>query len=349
MKPHHVLCVLTGVLIAGSAATADRILLRVDASAYDGVEVIGLVGQSVAFRSRTHGNVVRKPMDQVARIELDDQPNFNRAESLFAEGQYAACIGPYEAARRDPRLQALIDMRLLVAYDQAGRFDKAVTTYIDVLSRSDGHVMPPQPQRMPRRRSRYLDAALAHIDRAVPGMPSEAMRRELKRLKLGILVAMEHPGAAALAEELGVTVTAPARPDVQPRDGRVGKIQRLVDQGQHKAAWPLIDPAIRSASTSDLPVLLLAKATCQLAMAATDDERIQAALAAMRVVVHFPASQHVPVALDVTAQAHEALGETQTARSLYRECRAHPQAGRQEIAAADRAIARLEHARQAEQ
>lgn len=348
------LTVVAVVLWPASAGLADQV--RLAERIYDQVQIIGLRRGQLEFRTRRYGNVVRKPVEKVELVQVDGQVEFNRAERLFYAKNYAASIEPFERARRraGPRrwLVDLIDLRLVVAYDMVGQFDKAVRTYIGLLERTGLQRAIVQPMHVPARGSHYNLIALSEIDRALPRLRSRQARQRLGLLRLAILqVEQEGPGRSAAGRrgKVGGRSGSPqARGSQQDDVGwsvALAQAGSLVEKGQYARAIGPIDRAISLAPMWRLDELLLLKARCQLATAGSPDDLKRAALTAMRIAIHFPRSPLVPEALLVTATVYERLGLEAKALELYGRCHGHPAASGPVAAKAAMAIERLGAAR----
>jgi tetratricopeptide (TPR) repeat protein len=335
--------VVWAMVVAGVAA-GDQVHMAEGQQSYMYVTVTGLSEGMLEFRSRSHGNVVRKPLRQIKLIQLDDVPDFNRGEGEFSRGRYSEAIEQFELARRRVRsgwLADLIDVRLLEAYEAAGRFDRAVATFVQLLPRVPSEAASRRPKRAGQRGSQYNRLALEQVERALERTKAPNLVRELKLLKLEILYAEQDASADELAAELGAE-------HLRTAGGRRGRgptalrsIERLVSHGQYERALRAISSAIGSAGDEQLDGLLLLRARCQLAMARTAEQMKVAALTAMRVVIHFPDSPLVGEALFLVGLVHERLGISDQAVELYGQCRARPEVNGATATRAAEAVARL--------
>ena len=324
------------------SARADEVRRAGGYPPYVGVQIVGFENGELAFRVNTHGNVIKKPLAEVAAISIDNQAAFNQGERFFDRREYAKCIRPFERARRQAKKQwlvDLIDVRLLTAYDESGRFDRAVRTFLDLLPRAPAEAIFRRPVNMPKAGSEYNRIAFGLISQAERRIQDPALLRQVKLLKLDVLWAEKSPAARELAAELdGVAAASqPSRRLVS----QVERLTRLVEMGRYERALPLIETAMAGAPADGLDVLLMLQAKCELAMAQSDDELKQAALTAMRVVVHYDRSRSLAEALYVAAKGHERLGLVRQAIALYRDCSDRADATDGLKGRADEAIDRL--------
>ncbi len=303
------------------SARADEVRRADGHPPYVGVEIVGFENGELAFRVNTHGNVIRKPLAEIAAISVDNQAAFNQGERLFDGREYAKCIRPFERARRQARQQwlvDLIDVRLLTAYDETGRFDRAVRTFLELLPRAPAEALFRRPVNIPKAGSEYNRIAFGLISQAEKRIQDPTLLRHVKLLKLDVLWAEKSPAARALAAELdGV---APASQPSRRLVSQVERLTRLVEMGRYERALPLIETAMTQAPADGLDTLLMLQAKCELATAESDDQLKQAALTAMRVVVHYERSRSLAEALFVAAKAHQRLRLVRRAMTLYRDC-----------------------------
>ncbi|HUW83787.1 MAG TPA: hypothetical protein VMZ31_13445 [Phycisphaerae bacterium] len=303
------------------SARADEVH-RVDGHPpYIGVEIVGFENGELAFRVNTHGNVIKKPLAEIAAISVDNQAAFNQGERLFGKREYAKCVQPFERARRQARRQwlvNLIDMRLLTAYDETGRFDRAVRTFLELLPRAPAEALARRPINIPKAGSEYNRIAFGLISQAEKRIQDAMLLRHVQLLKLDVLWAEQSPAARALAAELDGL--APTSQPSRLLASQIERLSRLVELGRYERALPLIEAAMAQAPADGLDKLLLLQAKCELATAQSDDQLKQAALTAMRVVIHYDRSRWLAEALFVAAEAHERLGLVRQAIALYRDC-----------------------------
>lgn len=192
--------------MAGSAY-ADTVLLQ-DRPPFRRVEVLGLRDGRLVFRG-VSGEVLRKPIEELAALELEALPSFTQAERARLAGDWITAIAGYEAAlHADPPvwLVGLLRRRTMEAYDAAGRFADAVGVYVELLEEHPAHppgVGPIQP--LPVGSPQYR-IALERIAEASGRSLGAAQRELLKRLWLEILLVQE---VAPLPDELAVPAGDP--------------------------------------------------------------------------------------------------------------------------------------------
>jgi hypothetical protein len=214
-----------------------------------------------------------------------------------------------------------------------------VRTFLDLLPRATAEALFRRPVNIPKAGSEYNRIAFGLISQAEKRIQDPALLRHVRLLKLDVLWAEKSPAARALAAELDGLV--PASQPSRVLVSQVERLTRLVELGRYDRALPLIEAAMAQAPADGLDSLLTLRAKCELATAQSDDQLKQAALTAMRVVIHYDRSRSMAEALLVAAEAQERLGLVRQAIALYRECSDRADAVDGVKARADEAINRL--------
>lgn len=306
-----------------------------------GVTILSLDRGELHYRLST-GREVSLPMEQVSYLQISDWPLFNVAEKQREAGDWRKAIASYERELRklsEPGNQGLpavsgglLDRRLLLmcrlaaAYDHEGRFDRAVSTYLDVIERMPGAVESLRPVRMPVAGSTFLDSARDQVDAAIARHQGDDIGRSLKRWRAtwpgerkGELE--DSPDLSGVSQEVRI-----ARQRIEAVIGQIerGESDRALEQiGRLREAMAL---AVR-------PELYYWQGRALLARAgesASDDaqrDRRRAGLSFMRVVIHFPGHRRAPECLLRAGRICEREGKEQPARRLWSELmRSYPSA-----------------------
>ena len=127
--------VLCAILLATQPARADTVILH-GKQPFRNVEVCGFEDGKLEFRGVSR-ETLRKPLEQVARIQLTAKPMLSNAEHLLTRDAAAACTA-YELVLADCDQAWLSDFvrgRLVGTYDKTGRFSDAVEAYVGVVRR----------------------------------------------------------------------------------------------------------------------------------------------------------------------------------------------------------------------
>ncbi|MBN1344990.1 MAG: hypothetical protein JXQ73_20015 [Phycisphaerae bacterium] len=379
--PRIISCPMRGGLLALALAMLMPIGLRADdvwagspgrkPLKYGSVRIRGDQAGELVYLGRA-GNIVTKPIEEVTRINVQDEPELNRAEELFSQQQYAPAIEPYEKVRDKtalPWLGRYVTARLIKCYDEAGRLPEAVDAWARTLERWPSYAVTRAPSKFGKKGSDLNKRALDVLAKAMTGSLPPESKEAVKALQVAIWGVEGDPRAQTAAP------ARPARPgegDQRGEDdgaasagavaGKVDVVEALSRADRHHEAKRYDDALIEinralagmpeRRRQTYMPRLLALKAAClmakgdALAKAGKADqaraEYIRAGLAAMHVVAFFQDSPSFIECLYLTGSCHEKIGAGKQAIALYRECkeyaigRAQPQWERQAVEALKR-------------
>jgi tetratricopeptide (TPR) repeat protein len=318
----------TIVLAITAAASADSLVIN--NLSYADVQITGVKAGEVFFTTST-GNDVRKPMAQVSKINLADEPAFNSAEEAFAARDWNKATASYEKTVRSTQKLWLADwcaVRLLESANKAGRFDAAVRAYIAIAEKSPDAVKT-ITLNMPKPNSAYLPEAATLLNAAANKTKSEATRAALLKL----LVDVNNAKGDTRASENALERLAQSNAKVNPNSSDAQRAQVLLKlkglrtaiaakeydkvlQTVEKDAGLFSDPADQAEA-----LLCVADASAGKSGESNDAETWkEVAVAYMRVVVNAPTSSQAAAALLRVAAIHETkLGEKETALKLYQQ------------------------------
>jgi tetratricopeptide (TPR) repeat protein len=269
---------------------------------------------------------------QVARLAIDDEPDFTAAEKACDAGDWDTAVDGYQRTLKGTSRQWLkgwVAPRLLDAAGRAGRFDVATSAYVMLLLKDPSAA--PKPPGLPAGQSEYLAVAATEVSKALdePRL-TDPQRQRLLGFLLSLHRARNDTGAAAkVAEQLA---------KLDPRSGSdPGTVRSVAELKLSLAGTALAQKDYRQAleqvrSNRALftdPMMQADAAFCEAealaGLAAASDEAgawQDAAMAYMRVVAGFaslPSRPHVADSLLRTAQIHEKLGEPKAALRLYEQ------------------------------
>ena len=350
---------LVGAICFGQTCPGDdvwvgqpgRVALR-----YSDVTIQGDEGGKLVFRTRA-GTTVSKPIEQIARIRIEDVVQIDQAEQALDRRDHAAAIAPFEQALRragSDWLKTYLHAKLVVCYDAEGRLPEATTSWIEVLRRWPTYAETLQPKRLHAKGSPLHRQTLNLIESALtkPDLSAE-VGKSLRKLRSAIWRIEGDPRADAAGEPDRAEANRPVESAERSREqstsetkvptegvdvvGGLGRATRLAESGRHDEALEEIHRALVGIPEyhrkAYLPRLLVAKANSLLARAealakegkteAARREFIHGGLAAMQVVTFFPESPSFIEALYLVGRCHEKIGRTKQAIELYRECRAY--------------------------
>ncbi len=181
---------------------------------YKDCRVTGIEGGAILFELTTGPQ--KKPMAQVAKIIIDNEPAFNNAEALFAQQQWDKATDEYEKAVRGTTKQWIkewCNVRLLEAAQKGGRFDVVVRNYIAVALKT------PDTARaialnMPKADSAYLPEAIKAAQAACDAAAANPKAQEvLGKLIVDLNTAKGDAKAAELATQRQAEFSMRANPN----------------------------------------------------------------------------------------------------------------------------------------
>ena len=165
-------CVILAVAVvtASPRARADTLYISSGGNPlpYSDVKILGMSNGQILYNTES-GNEASKPVEEVVRMQIDDEPALNTAEQAFFTGKWDDAVDGYENVIRStnkPWLKDWATLRLLTAAQKSSRFDAATTAYIAVLLRDPDHAAKYRPQ-MPEAGSSYLDGAISDATAAL--------------------------------------------------------------------------------------------------------------------------------------------------------------------------------------
>jgi len=288
------------------------------------------IDDSTAFWRNESGRESSRPIEQIVRIAVDDEPTLTAGEEAFAAGKFDVATDNYLKAIKSTKKDWVKDWtakRLITAADKAGRFDAAVVAYIAAVLRNPAKA-PAKPA-MPDAKSTYLATAVADVQQALSGQRLNAEQRQaLQSFLLDLHRA--RGDQKALGETMQQMVKTGAAASSDPT--AAGALARLkldvarvaLDGKQYKKALDEIQ-ANRNAfvQPADQAKALFYLAQAQEGLAGEDAAQLQdAALAYMRVVAHCkdaPGKPHVVESLMKTADILERTKNGPAAMDLYQQ------------------------------
>lgn len=334
--------------LAGQLAWGDS--LTINKLTYSDVRVTGVKDGEISYIVR--GNEVRKPLAQVEKIVLTDEPAFNAAEEAFASKQWDPATEGYEKTLRTTQkawLKDWVALRLLESANQAGRFDAAIKAYVAMAEKSPESVRA-ITLKMPKADSAYLTEAIKLVDSAI----AKAKQNGTKEVLLNLLIDLNKTkgdlnGAnAALQRRMELAAADPSNPDRARAAGslKLKAIRLALASKEYDKVIQLVEQEVgglsEPADRADALFCLAEAHAAKAGDAKAADVWKDVALAYMRVVAQGPASTPpVPAALLKVAEIHASkLNEKETAIRIYQQVMAEYK-GHDAAQEAEKAIAAL--------
>lgn len=286
----------------------------------------------------TAGREASRELSRVTRLQIDGENAFNAAEEAFASGNWDQAADGYQRTVRSTNkdwLKEYSTLKLLEAANKSGRFDAAVTAYVNLLLRDPASAGKSRPA-LPDEKSTYLDTAVSEVNDALKQTRlSDEQRMALLSFLIDLHNARNDARAAEQAAEKLDEILAKNPND--PNAGRALARRKLQSASQAlqagnfpKAAADIEQnkPLFTEPQQQAEALWILAEAKFNQAdkgNAGNADNATalkDAALAYMRIVAHFkgePGRPRVGDALLRTAEIHERLNELPTATALYQQ------------------------------
>lgn len=271
------------------------------------------------MQTRTQGNILERPLDQVVKIKADGEPALNEAEEAFEQGKWDAAAAGYDRALTGTRREWVKDRaagRLLAAAERGGQFPLVASAYAQLAARDPAAAADRRPAVTPALKPQ-LPAAIAAVERAFAAKPTDAVRSFLGDLYL----------ANGDLEKVNRLV-----PPGGAKDPAIVAMQAKVAlQGRNYAAAAQTVEQNRALFTTPDAQLdaLHTLAEARAALAGNDPAKVQdAAIAYMRVVAHF-GSRNSPLVADAMYKAAallERTGQSAEAAALYKQVADDPRA-----------------------
>lgn len=330
------------VLIAAPAARADEI--HIGGKVHRNVSVRNFDGEFVIFATQG-GETLAKPIREIDAIYADSVrglEDFNRAERLFSDREYAKAKDKYELAL--PRTRSfwnrIIRVRIIMAYDAAGELDLATERFVKLVE-----VMPDKadvfmPVNIEDAGDQRRQRALSILQNALAEAKGQMVYWQLEGLRLAILEKTEGGNAGEVAS--GIVDKLQGSPNLRSRHRlQMIAVRVEVKHEQYPTALAHVNTLIAEADKQFLPELLFLKGKCLFGIAESRDDYIKSGLAFMRVIIHFPKSRHCARSMYWAALVHEKIGRPAKAVQLYAECVNQPGADPELLERAANAVQRL--------
>jgi len=322
--------------------SADTVKLR-DRPAFRNVTIADFRENLLVFRG-VSGEVLRKPLAEVEWLAITECTHLTAAERVAATGNWNAALGAYDRALAGPSrpwLRNLVLVRLLAACEPAGRFDRAIELYLELLHGQPKLAAGRRPARpgpvgsdTNGKARRVLESQLAqdHLSPAVAAAARSLLLEVLIYEEVSPLPAQfavpavtEPASRPAIRIGIGILPPGPAAgaPDSRPSPVAVlggdslliGAAERCLAAGEPERAARLIGRGLPYVPRSERWPWRLLLGRCRIAAA----EYAEAAAGLLEVAETAPDRLVATTALYYAGVAHQRLGRKDVARRLYRE------------------------------
>jgi tetratricopeptide (TPR) repeat protein len=282
------------------------------------------------------GRSTERPLSTIKQLAADNEQALNAAEEAFFAAKYDQAVEGYQRALRASSkewVKTWAAYRLADAANQAGRFDAAVSAYVQLVRVAPNLAAKLKPQLPSNVGSKFVDDAIVELTAAARGAGmGDPQKQAIYTLLMEVQRAKgDTAGAAKTLEELTRLNVAlnPNDPAAQAllAETRLAAAESALDGKKYAEAVKIVEDnraAFNEPAQQARALFVLAEA--QFAQAKKDDKQAMsdAALAYMRVAAHFrdaPGKPHVAESLLKTASILEGLGadEKKQALSLYQQ------------------------------
>lgn len=308
------------------------------------LKIEGMNADGLLFRSMSQDRAaLPRPMKEIWRIEADDEPALNAAETAFVADKWDDAVAGYQRAMTASRkdwVRQYAALRLMAAAGKSGRFSAAAAAYVAMVQRDPKAAASAKPD-VPKNKAE-LPAA---IEAVKTGLDDARLQRPQRVALQAFLVELYVAnGQLKEAQAIGAKVAdnAPAssdRSDV-PAAGAPSRAQvdlklqlavASVKQKKYQEAIDAIDSIAASLTDPEQQAdALFSIAEARAGLAGNDPAKLKgAALAYMRVVAHFksePGTPHVAesllkagVVLERAKLLPDALAAYQAVESDYKD------------------------------
>jgi len=292
------------------------------------VDIVDVEGDQLIYL--VNGNRGATVLERIQQIELAGESGFNQAEEAFASGDWEKSAANYlDVARRHSKtwVRRRAAERLITAAERAGRFDQAVTGFVQLTLIDPEAAVGREPIAPPEVAPQQLELAAGELQRSLDEGVSPAQSRPLLALLLQIHNRRgDERGAGETVERLARVMGDDAAGHDPELYAQVllGRANLALSRGQIPEAVRLINEGralfLEPRQQSDA-LMVLAQAAERLA--GNDRAKLMdAAVAYMKVVTFFKRADgtpNVPDALWKVGQIHEKLALPEAAEDLYRD------------------------------
>lgn len=292
------------------------------------------------------GTELTSPLSKIQSLTLDNYPRFNDAEAAMAAKDYPKAADAYAAALQkvnDRTLRLVVEARSIPAFDNAGRWPEAVSSFLALYRASPTPgTFALRPTHLPAAGSALLasSATLVASQFNNTAFKSPKAQKSLKTMLLEIYNRMGDPRAAALAKELNAAapetgthapgtgqtspLAAPPRTANPPPaavvatavdDPMVKNVEAQLAAKKYDDVIKQADAALATATDEGAVHLFLAKAQALQALSKLPE----AAAVYMRIPIHYPKSPAAAAAMLTAARIESQLQDDAAAKRLFKE------------------------------
>jgi tetratricopeptide (TPR) repeat protein len=323
-------------------ARADSVWIGSGANALErkNMKIDGLTAQGLLYRSASVDRVAEpKPLKDIYRIAVDDEPALNAAETAFVAEKWDDAVAGYQKSLNTSRkdwVKQYATTRMIAAAEKSGKFPAAVSAYA-VLAQRDPDAADAARPDVAKAAKADLPGAINTLKAALatPGLKTpqkQSLQTFLGQLYVanGQLKEAEAISGKTAAPAGSTVSAAPAARDITAStaaaapattpppapaankgqvDLKLQLAQAAIKQKKFQEAIDAIDSVSSSiVEPADQADALFSLAEAKTGLAGKDPAKLQdAALAYMRVVAHFKGKPDAPHVADSLLRAGTVL------------------------------------------
>jgi hypothetical protein len=332
---------------SGRPALADSVWVGSDpAKALErkNMKIEGLTPEGLVFRSAAVDRVAEpRPLKDIARIAVDDEPALNAAETAFVGDKWDDAVAGYQKTVNTTRkdwVGQYATIRLVAAAAKSGKFTAAASAYAAAVQRDLQTAEDARPDVLKAPKA-DLPAAISAVRASLGTQGLKVAQKQALQTFLGQLYVANGqlkeaeaisgrpaaapapaatgtiPGNAARTESTASNPAAAAAPPAPAApaankaqvDLKLQLAQAAVQQKKYQEAIDAIDSVSSSIiEPADQAAALFALADAKAGLAGNDAAKLKdAALAYMRVVAHFKGKADAPHVADSLLRAGTVL------------------------------------------
>lgn len=320
--------VLLVSLLFAAPAAADVVVAR--GLTFNDAHVTGVKGSDLIFTTSA-GTETTRPLTEVTKLEITNEPAFNAAEAAFGNKDYDKAATEYEKVLRMTSKAWLKDfaaVRLLEAANKGNRFDAAVKGWLALAEKSP-ETARGIPLTMPPANSTYLPEAIKSVQAALAKNPPVATQEVLVNMLVELAEARGDAALQAAASRQRVDILVKKDPNSPEalkaqQQMRIAKIQADLDAKKYDEVMAAVNAeAEKIVDPNDTATMLWIVAEAQrgkTAAGAAKEAWMDVAVAYMRVVANGPREHAKTIdALQKVADLYATkLNDKEAARGIYK-------------------------------
>lgn len=329
-------CLLAGAV--GGSTRADDVYYKSGAQAAE-LQMKNVTVKTVKdgelYFTITGGAERHRPIDEIGRIELTGETQFNAAERAFSEARstkeeaaarpkFAEAVSGYTqtlGSTNKPWLKDFIAHRMQVAAPRSGRLDAALDAWRTTVEKDPAAAAKSKPSLDgidPK--SQYLSNAA----KTLQSWAASSNKQEAQRVYLEMLYDVQ----TAMGDTDGAVKTLERRMTLGGTPEEIANVQRDIalsdlankryDAAADRAAKINLS-ALNDAGRADVAYVLAECKAAKMQPTAPADQWKDLAIDYMRVVAGAPQSANAGAALLKVAEIHETLKDSETALKIYQQ------------------------------